>query len=92
MLRKDYLLIEILRSLSELQDRVLNTLKGSDLEEYNAIRLQEAWGRVIGCVELLDDSGIVVDASNEQIDSAKTLIVMKLAEASVIGQLDKDSL
>ena len=78
MLHKRYLLIETLRSLSELQDRVLNTIEANDLEEYHTIKLQEAWARVVGCAELLEDFGVVINASDVQIDSAKASIIERM--------------
>ena len=78
MLSKRYLLIETLRSLAELQDRVLNVVESSDLQEYHTIKLQEAWARIVGCAELLEDFGIVINASDVQIDSAKATIIERM--------------
>ena len=80
MLHKRYLLIETLRSLSELQDRVLNTIESSDLDEYHAIKLQEAWARVVGCAELLEDSEVIISASDVQIDSAVDSIIERMVK------------
>lgn len=80
MLPKRYLLIDTLRSLSELQDRVLNIVESNDSEEYHAIKLQEAWARIIGCVELLESFEVVINASDEQIDSAKTSTIERMAK------------
>lgn len=80
MLHKRYLLIETLRSLSELQDRVLNTIESSDLDEYHAIKLQEAWARVVGCAELLENFEVNISASDVQIDSAIASIVEKMVK------------
>ena len=80
MLHKRYLLIETLRALSELQDRVLNIVESNDLEEYHAIKLQEAWARVVGCAELLEDSEVIISASDVQIDSAIASIVAKMVK------------
>ena len=87
MLHKRHLLIETLRSLSELQDRVLNIVESNDLEEYHAIKLQEAWARVVGCAELLENFEVIINASDEQIDSAISSIVEKMVK---IPQSEKD--